>query len=337
MEYRFMGKTGLKVSELCLGSMTFGSSADKQESERIMDRYTEAGGNFIDTANVYSRGVSEEIVGGWLKRKRRDDFVVATKVRFSMGDGANDIGLSRKHILSSVEDSLKRLQTDYIDLYQVHAWDPMTPLEETLSTLNDLVRKGVIRYAGVSNYRAWQLQKAIYTARANGWDPYVCLQPQYSLLCRATEYELLPLCAHEGIGVIPWSPLRGGWLSGKFRRGMKPPENTRVGDSEESWKRHDNEFSWNVIETLIEVAREAELTPAQAALSWMLANPVITSPIIGARNVEQLEDNLGASGTALTAEQIKRLNDVSEVPVSYPYDLGAENQQRRGRVPEATK
>jgi aryl-alcohol dehydrogenase-like predicted oxidoreductase len=178
MNYRFMGRTGLKVSELCLGSMTFGAAADREESFRIMDRYTEAGGNFIDTANVYSRGVSEEIVGAWLKQQNRNDFVVATKVRFGMGDGPNDMGLSRKHILASVEDSLRRLGTDYIDLFQVHAWDAATPLEETLSTLHDLVRRGVVRYIGASNYRAWQLQKAIYVSRQNGWESFACLQPQ---------------------------------------------------------------------------------------------------------------------------------------------------------------
>ncbi|MCR8631190.1 aldo/keto reductase [Paenibacillus radicis (ex Xue et al. 2023)] len=337
MDYRFVGKTGLKVSELCLGSMTFGAAADREESFRIMDRYTEAGGNFIDTANVYSQGLSEEIVGAWLKEKNRNDFVVATKVRFGMGEGPNDMGLSRKHILASVEDSLRRLGTDYIDLFQVHAWDAATPLEETLSTLNDLVRKGVIRYIGASNYRAWQLQKAIYVSRQNGWESFVCLQPQYNLLCRATEYELLPLCEHEGVGVIPWSPLRGGLLSGKFKRGETPQENTRVGANKAVWERYDNEFTWNIIDTLGDIAKETDKSSAQVALNWMLSRSVITSPIIGARNVGQLDDNLGASGWSLTEEQIHRLNDVSELPVSYPYDLAAENQQRRGRVAEAVR
>jgi aryl-alcohol dehydrogenase-like predicted oxidoreductase len=332
-----MGKTGLKVSELCLGTMTFGGAADREESFRIMDRFAEAGGNFIDTANVYSRGVAEEIVGAWLKRKKRDDFVVATKVRFAMGSGVNDVGLSRKHILASVEDSLRRLGTDYIDLYQVHAWDPLTPLEETLSTLNDLVRKGVVRYIGVSNFRAWQLQKAIYTSRRHGWETFVCLQPQYSLLCRATEFELLPLCEHEGLGVIPWSPLRGGWLSGKFRRGELPPENTRVGANKEAWERYNNDFTWNVLDTLAAIAQETGKTVAQVALNWLLSRRVITAPIIGARNVAQLEDNLGASGCSLTEEQVRRLDAVSELPVSYPYDLAAENQQWNGRLPKVEK
>jgi aryl-alcohol dehydrogenase-like predicted oxidoreductase len=254
-----------------------------------------------------------------------------------MGDGPNDMGLSRKHILASVEDSLRRLGTDYIDLFQVHAWDAATPLEETLSTLHDLVRRGVVRYIGASNYRAWQLQKAIYVSRQNGWESFACLQPQYNLLCRATEYELLPLCEHEGVGVIPWSPLRGGLLSGKFKRGETPQENTRVGANKEVWERYNNEFTWNIVDTLAEVAREAEKSPAQVALNWMLSRNVITSPIIGARTVAQLDDNLGAGGWSLTEEQLNRLNEVSELPVSYPYDLAAENQQRRGRVPDAVR
>jgi aryl-alcohol dehydrogenase-like predicted oxidoreductase len=337
MNYRLVGKTGLKVSELCLGTMTFGAAADREESCRIMDRFTEAGGNFLDTANVYSTGVSEEIVGHWLKQKKRDDFVVATKVRFPMGDGPNDGGLSRKHIFASVEDSLRRLGTDYIDLYQVHAWDALTPLEETLSALNDLVRKGVVRYIGASNFRAWQLQKAIYLARQHGWESFVCLQPQYSLLCRATEYELLPLCEHEGVGVIPWSPLRGGLLSGKFKRGEKPEENTRVGTNKEVWERYNNEFTWNIIDVLNEIAKETDKSAAQVALSWVLSRRVITAPIIGARNVAQLNDNLGAIGWSLTEEQARRLNEVSELPVSYPYDLAAETQQLRGRDPKELK
>jgi aryl-alcohol dehydrogenase-like predicted oxidoreductase len=337
MNYRSLGKTGLRVSELCLGSMTFGAAADQDESFRMMDFFSEQGGNFIDTANVYTLGVSEDIVGSWLKQQNRDDFVIATKVRFPMGDGPNDNGLSRKHILKSVEDSLKRLGTDYIDLLQVHAWDLATPIEETLSTLNDLVRKGIVRYIGASNFKAWQLQKAIYTSRQHGWESFVSLQPQYNLLCRATEFELLPLCEHEGVGVIPWSPLRGGWLSGKFRRGEHPQENTRVGANKEVWERFNNEFTWNIVDILHEIAEETSKSPAQVALNWMLSRNVITAPIIGARNLDQLKDNLGGSGWYLTEDQIGRLDDVSELPVSYPYDLAAENQQRRGRAPILTK
>ncbi|GGJ11835.1 aldo/keto reductase [Alicyclobacillus cellulosilyticus] len=338
MQYRFLGKTGLLVSELCLGAMTFGREADEATSLQILDRFADAGGNFIDTANVYSRGVSEEIVGRWLKGKNREDFVIATKVRFAMGEKPNDVGLSRKHIMAAVEASLRRLGTDYIDLYQVHAWDPKTPLEETLSTLNDLVRRGWVRYIGASNFRAWQLQKAIDLSRQHGWEAFVSLQPQYNLLCRATEYELLPLCEAEGLGVIPWSPLRGGWLSGKFRRGMTaPPEDSRIAQAErqgwsEAWTRYNNEFTWNVLDALHEVAREVEKTPAQVAINWLLQRPAVTAPIIGARNLEQLEDNLGASGWALPPEAVRKLDEASRLPVSYPYDDAAERQQRAGRA-----
>lgn len=327
MEYRFLGKTGLKVSELCLGSMTFGREADEETSWRILDRFVEAGGNFIDTADVYSQGVSEEIVGRWMKDKRREDLIIATKVRFPMGDGPNDVGLSRKHILAAVEASLRRLNTDYIDLYQVHAWDDATPLEETLSTLDDLVRSGKVRYIGASNFSGWQLQKAIDISKQMGWEPFRCLQPLYNLLDRSTEWELIPVCINEGVGVIPWSPLRGGWLTGKYRRGMeKPPEGTRVKVAEEqgwseSWSRYNNERTWRVIDELLAVAEEIGKTPAQVAINWLLRQPGVTAPIIGVRNLEQLEDNLGASGWALSEEHVKRLSEVSAVELPYPYDV----------------
>ncbi|MFH5183421.1 aldo/keto reductase [Paenibacillus sp. TAB 01] len=337
MEYRFMGKTGLQVSELCLGAMTFGRETSEQDSFRIMDYFVNAGGNFIDTADVYSSGLSEEIVGRWLKQKQRDDLVIATKVRFGMGSGPNDVGLSRKHIMAGVEASLRRLGTDYIDLYQVHAWDPRTPLEETLSTLNELVKRGWVRYIGASNFRGWQLQKAVDLSRQNGWEPFACLQPQYNLLSRATEYELIPVCVNEGIGVIPWSPLRGGWLSGKYRRGMElPPEDSRVAQAEangwsESWNNYNNEYTWKVLDALHTVAEETGKTPAQTAINWLLQREGVTAPIVGARTIEQLASNLGASGWSLTAEQMNRLDEASLLQVTYPYDLRAEQQQRKGR------
>jgi len=337
MKQSYLGKTGIRVSELCLGTMTFGRETNENDSHQILDQFASNGGNFIDTADVYTRGASEEVVGRWLKTKNRDDFIVATKVRFAMGEGPNDVGTSRKHILSGIEASLKRIGTDYIDLYQVHAWDPKTPLEETLSTLNDLVRKGLVRYIGVSNFRGWQLQKAVDLSRRKGWETFCCLQPQYNLLSRATEWELFPVCENEGIGVIPWSPLKGGWLSGKFKRGMeKPPQGTRVEIAEEkgwgeSWARYNNEHTWKVLDALYDVAREAEKTPAQVALKWVMQNPVVTSPIIGVRTMEQLENNLGAIGWSLSVQQMERLNQASELLVSYPYDVAAEDQQRRGR------
>ena len=229
MDYRYLGQTGLKVSELCLGAMTFGRESPEQVSYQMLDSFKEIGGNFIDTADVYGQGLSETILGRWLKNQIRDDFVIATKVRFGMGVGPNDLGLSRKHILSSVDASLKRLDTDYIDLYQIHGWDPGTPLGETLQTLDGLVQVGKVRYIGASNITAWQLQKAVDLSRINGWEPFSCLQPLYNLLDREIELDIVPVCLNEGVGMIPWSPLRGGWLTGKYHRGMSGPlEGTRV-------------------------------------------------------------------------------------------------------------
>ncbi len=328
MHYRYLGKTGLKVSDLCLGAMTFGREATEEVSRHIMDRFVEAGGNFIDTADVYSLGVSEEIVGRWLKDKARDDLVIATKVRFAMGEGPNEVGLSRKHILAGADASLRRLCTDYVDLYQVHCWDARTPLEETLSTLDSLVRAGKVRYLGVSNFSGWQLQKALDISRHMGWEAFVCLQPLYNLLDRQVELELLPVCQNEGLGVIPWSPLRGGWLSGKYRRGMPaPPEGTRVETAtelgwSEAWQEYDHEHTWHVLDELFAVAEEAGKTPAQVAINWLMQRPGVTAPIIGARTLEQLESNLGSSGWALGEDHVERLNQASETRLPfYPYGM----------------
>lgn len=336
MNYRYLGKTGLQVSDLCLGAMTFGREKEATEAEsfQMMDRFLAAGGNFIDTANVYSTGISEEIVGKWLKKQHRDNLVIATKVRFPMGSGPNDLGLSRKHILSSAAASLRRLQTDYIDLYQVHCWDDKTPLEETLSTLNDLVRKGAVRYLGASNFSGWQLQRALDVSHQNGWEPFVCLQPQYNLLCRSTEWELIPLAVREGLGVIPWSPLRGGWLSGKFKRGMTaPPEGSRIELAEkkdwgEKWSAYNNEQTWRTLDGLHEVAGSVKRSPAQVAINWLLQKPGVTAPIIGARGIEQLEKNLGATGWSLSPEQVAKLDAASEVSAPYPYDFIAKMARR---------
>jgi len=327
MNYRFLGKTGLKVSELCLGATTFGREADEETGRQMLDRFAVAGGNFIDTADAYGLGVSEEIVGRWLKGKPRDDFVIVTKVYFPVGDGPNDTGLSRKHILAEVENSLRRLGTDYIDLYQVHCWDSATPLTETLSTLDSLVKSGKVRYIGASNVSSWQLQKAIDLSRQMGWEPFTCLQPLYNLLDRQIEWELLPVCQNEGGGVIPWSPLRGGWLSGKFRRGMAaPPEVSRVRMAEEegwseAWSIYNNERTWSVLDVLFAVAEAAGKTPAQVALNWLLQRPGVTAPIIGARTMEQLENNLAATGWSLSAEQMARLTQASEIETPFIYHL----------------
>jgi aryl-alcohol dehydrogenase-like predicted oxidoreductase len=333
MNNRLMGKTGLKVSELCLGAMTFGRETSEPDSRLMLDRFVSAGGNFIDTADVYSQGASEEILGRWLKDQPRDSLVIATKVRFGMGSGPNDVGLSRKHILAGVENSLRRLGTDYIDLYQVHCWDDKTPLVETLTTLDGLVKSGKVRYLGASNFTGWQLQKAVDLARQMGLEPFTCLQPQYNLLERLIEWEVVPVCQNEGLGIIPWSPLRGGWLSGKYRRGMqRPPEGTRVEMAEEkgwseSWSAYNNEHTWGIIDGLLSVAEETGKQPAQVALNWLLSKPVVCAPIIGARSMAQLESNLGGCGWSLSAEQLARLDLVSEPPLVYPYSMIQRSQR----------
>lgn len=326
MEYRFLGATGLKVSELCLGAMTFGRETTEEDSYKILNRFIEAGGNFIDTADVYSQGASETILGKWLEGQKREDLVVATKVRFAMGEGPNDSGLSRKHIMAGVEASLRRLETEYVDLYQVHMWDPKTPLEETLGTLDTLVKSGKVRYIGASNYAGYQLQKSVDISLRLGWEPFSCLQPLYNLLDRSIEWEILPVCERQGIGVIPWSPLRGGWLSGKYKRGMTaPPPNTRVEDAtkfgwSEAWNVYDNERTWNVIDALLAIASEIGKSPAQVALRWLLQRPSVTAPIIGVRTIQHLEDNLGIVGWKLSPETMERLNNVSRMDLAYPYN-----------------
>ncbi len=333
MNNQFMGKTGLKVSELCLGAMTFGRETSEPDSFRMLDRFIDAGGNFIDTADVYTHGASEEILGRWLKQKQRDDLVIATKVRFNMGDGPNDVGLSRKHILSAVDASLRRLGSEYIDLYQVHCWDEKAPLAETLAALDTLVKSGKVRYLGASNFAGWQLQKAIDLSNRMGWEPFTCLQPQYNLLERGIEWEVAPVCLNEGVGIIPWSPLRGGWLSGKYRRGMQqPPEGTRVKTAEEkgwgeNWTAYANEHTWSILDVLIAVAEEAGKQPAQVAVNWLLQKPGVTAPIIGARTMQQLESNLGASGWALTPDQFTRLENASQPALPYPYDMISRSQR----------
>lgn len=329
MEYRFLGKTGMLVSELCLGAMTFGRESTETESIQMLDMFVNAGGNFIDTANVYSQGGSEEILGRWLKGKQRNDFIITSKVRWGMGKGPNDLGLSRKHISAAIDGSLHRLGTDFIDLYQVHGWDNGAPLEETLSTLDGLVKAGKVRYLGVSNYAGFQLQKAIDISLAHNWEPYICLQPLYNLLDRAIEWELIPVCQNEGLGIIPWSPLRGGWLSGKYKRGMTAPlANTRLDDAtrlgwSEGWAVYGNEHTWKVLDTLLEVSKQVGKEPAQVALRWLLQRPGVTAPIIGARTVRHLESNLGAVGWTLSNEHMSVLTKASEIEVPYPYSFMA--------------
>jgi aryl-alcohol dehydrogenase-like predicted oxidoreductase len=323
MQFRRLGTTGLMVSELCLGCMTFGRELDEEGSKEIVSRFLEAGGNFIDTADVYERGASEEIVGRALKGVRREDVVLATKVRFPIGEGPNDVGLSRKHIISGCDASLARLGTDYVDLYQVHAWDAATPLEETLSALTDLVRAGKVRYVGVSNFAGRQLMKSLWVSDARGLERFVCLQPQYSLVERNIEREILPVCLEEGLGVIPWSPLGGGFLSGKYRRGEEPVQGSRIAEAvesmEEHWDRRATERNWRTLDVVGEISEETGKSYAQISLNWLLRQRGVTAPIIGARRLDQLEDNLGATGWELGEEQVARLSQASAIEEVYPY------------------
>jgi aryl-alcohol dehydrogenase-like predicted oxidoreductase len=325
MDYRYLGRSGLRVSELCLGAMTFGRESDEATSHAMLDRFVSIGGNFIDTANVYSAGGSEEVLGRWLAQRDRDDLVIATKVRWGTGDGPNDKGLSRKHILRSAEASLRRLGTDYIDLYQIHAWDPGTPIEETLSALDSLVTSGKVRYLGASNILGSQLQKALDVARYAGQERFVSLQPLYNLLDRTIEWEQVPVCVDEGLGILPWSPLRGGWLSGRYRRGMaRPAQGSRVDIAEqqgwsETFANYDNERTWSVVDELFAVAKEVGHTPAQVAHRWLLSRPAVTATLVGARDMQQLDDNLGATGWTLDEDAVERLTKVGAEPYPYPY------------------
>ncbi|GGM70030.1 aldo/keto reductase [Thermogymnomonas acidicola] len=336
MELRLLGKTGLRVSELCLGTMTFGRDAGEETAFRIMDEFEASGGNFFDTADVYNQGRSEEILGKWLSNRNREDYIVATKVRFATSDKPNSVGLTRKHIRHSVEGSLRRLKTDYIDILQVHAWDPITDLSETLSALQALVDEGKVLHIGASNFRAWQLMLALSISRENGLSEFVSLQPQYSLLCRATEFELIPLCVHENIAVLPWSPLKGGVLSGKYTVGGEVPDGTRLRSMvsrgiDVPWKGAEDYYS-RVLKAVHRIAQSKGVTDAQVSLAWLLNRKGVTSPIIGARSVEQVRENIGSVDVKLTREEMDELDRASSLYVTYPYDEQAERQQMSGRV-----
>lgn len=331
MKYRKLGRTGLKVSTLCLGTMTFGNQnwgSDEKTAKQIMDAFLDAGGNFVDTADVYVNGVAEEITGRLIKDKRKD-VILATKVAGPMGAGLNDMGLSRKHIMDSVDASLLRLGTDYIDLYQVHAYDPTTPLDETLLALNDCIRAGKVRYIGCSNYSAWQLMKATALAKELGSARFDCLQPQYSLVCRHIEREHVPLCIEEGIGIIPWSPLGGGMLTGKVRRGETAPQGSRAEREADQNARFTDERNLDIAEALVDVAENIGKTPSQVALAWCMNQPGVTSPIFGARTMAQFEDNIAAADMFLDDASQMALEDASGLELVYPYDF---HQMVRGMV-----
>jgi aryl-alcohol dehydrogenase-like predicted oxidoreductase len=305
MEQVNLGRCGMRVSRICLGAMTFGREADEQASFRIMDTFVEAGGTFIDTANAYSRGGSEQVVGRWLKaRGNRDAIVVATKVYGEMGSGPNERGLARINIQRAVEASLKRLAIDTIDLYQIHRWDPTVPAEETLETLDDLVRQGKVRYAGCSNLAAWQIAKYLRIAEQRLLTRFVSLQPIFNALNRSAENELLPLCHDEGIGVICYNPLAGGVLTGKYRRGETlPDQGNRLAENAGYRRRYHHDETFDIVERFVAHARERGATPAQLALAWALGEPRLTCPIVGARTVAQLTDTLGGLAMRLSAEE----------------------------------
>jgi len=320
MRIRTLGRSGLRVSELCLGTMTFGMpgwGCDEAESLRLVDRYLEAGGNFIDTADTYAGTVSEEICGKAL-RGRRTDIVLATKCTMPVASGANDRGASRKHIRESCDASLRRLATDYIDLYQIHCEDLATPLEETLDALDQLVRAGKVLYVGASNFRAYRLMKALGLSDRHGWARFVSFQPQYNLLVRTIEREHFALAREEGVGLITWSPLASGMLTGKFTRDHKPPDSRLATRDMEFYKVYFTERSHRIVDALRPAAAEAGCTPAQLAIAWQLAKPEVTSVILGARSQAQLDDTLAAAGTSVPAEVLARLDQASAIPPEYP-------------------
>ncbi len=335
MEFRTLGSTGTIVSAHCLGTMTFGAESDEETAHAQLDLFVERGGNFIDTADVYSRGRSEEIIGRWLAARpgMRDRIVVATKGRFPMGDAPNDAGLSRTHLGRALDASLRRLGVDFVDLYQAHAWDPLTPLEETLGFFDDAVRAGKIRYAGVSNFVAWQLQKAALLAGDAA--PIVTLQPQYNLLVRDIELEIVDVCRNEGIGILPWSPLAGGWLTGKYTRDEPPTGATRLGEDPERGMeaygpRNAQERTWRIIDAVGNVAEGRDVPMSRVALAWVADRPAVTSVILGARTVAQLDDNLDAAGMHLSDKETELLTEASAPLVAdYPYGtLGIEQRSR---------
>ena len=326
MEYRQLGKSGLRVSTITLGTMGFGGTGwatpvgqiDVEGARKQIGLARDAGVNMFDTADVYSNGLSEEILGKALGSDR-DDVLIATKARMAMGEGPNDAGLSRHHLIRSAEASLRRLGTDYIDLYQVHEWDGQTPLEETLQALDDLVRSGKVRYIGCSNYAAWQLMKALWFADRKGLTPFVSNQVYYSLQARDIENELIPLAVDQGIGILVWSPIAGGLLSGKYRRGVEAPPGSRHLTDWNEPPVYDEDKLFDTIEELVAIAEDRGVSAAQVALAYTMAKPAVTSVIVGARTEEQLADNLAAADLQLTAADMERLDNVSAQPLPYPF------------------
>ena len=325
MKMRYMGNTGIKVSELCFGAMTFGGKGYwkyvgelvQKDASELVSLALDGGINFFDSADVYSEGLSEEMLGKALG-SRRKDIVLATKVRGRTGQGPNDVGLSRWHIIENCNASLKRLGTDYIDLYQVHSFDPYTPLEETLRTLDDLVRDGKVRYLGVSNYAGWHLMKALSISEKLNLEKFVTLQAFYSLIARDLENELVPLCLDQKLGILPWSPLGGGFLTGKYRRGKPRPENSRRTDTTGQFLQFDEERGFDIVDELEKITNNHNATITQSALNYLLRKPGVTSAIIGAKTKEQLSDSLKTTDWEMTPEEVARLDEISKPPRVYP-------------------
>ncbi len=338
MRFRTLGSSGCSVSTLCLGTMTFGSETDEAGSHAQLDRFVDAGGTFVDTADVYSGTESESIIGRWLAARPaevRDQVVVATKGRFPTGNGPNDLGLSRRHLSRAIDASLRRLGVEAIDLYQVHAHDPFTPIDETLRTLDDAISAGKIHYAGLSNFTGWQVQKAVDVASAHHLAAPVTLQPQYNLLVREIEWEIVPACLENGLGLLPWSPLGGGWLTGKYHKDERPTGATRLGENPDRGveaydRRSRQQRTWDVLDVLGRVAGAHGVSLAQVALAWLRDRPGVTSVILGCRTLEQLEDNLKAAELDLDESEIAALDEASD-PGAADYPYGVPGVQQRSR------
>ncbi|WP_375431089.1 aldo/keto reductase [uncultured Friedmanniella sp.] len=337
MDYRTLGRSGCAVSTLCLGTMTFGAETDEAGSHAQLDRFVAAGGTLVDTADVYSAGISEEIVGRWFAARPADvtePVVLATKGRFPTDGHPNGSGLTGRHLTRALDASLRRLGVDRVDLYQVHAFDPWTPLEETLRTLDGFVRAGKIGYYGLSNFTGWQLTKAVHLAAALNVAAPVTLQPQYSLLVREIEWEIVPAVLDAGLGMLPWSPLGGGWLSGKYVRDQRPTGATRLGEDPErgmeAWERRGTARTWDVVAAVQEVAEQRGVSMAEVALAWVTDRPGVTSTILGARTLEQLDTNLAAADLHLTADEVRVLDAASDPqPADYPYgEMGVDQRSR---------
>jgi aryl-alcohol dehydrogenase-like predicted oxidoreductase len=338
MEYRLLGNSGCAVSALTLGALTFGNETDEAGSFAQLDRFTEVGGTLVDTADVYADGRSEEIIGRWLAARpgMRDVVVIATKGRFPTDESPNGHGLSRRHLSAALDASLRRLQLDTIDLYQLHGWDPLTPIEETLRFLNDAVAAGKIHYVGLSNFTGWQIQKFVDIADADGLSSRpVTVQPQYNLLARAIEWEIMPACQADGLGLLPWSPLASGWLTGKYRRGEDPGAGTRLAEQADEGMKIWNERghldrNWQVLDVVRKVAEQRGSSLGQVAIAWLLARPAVSSVILGARNLDQLNDNLAASDMPLSEDEMRLLDEVSE-PDTPDYPYGEKGRTQRSR------